>query len=50
MINADTIQQEIGQENQLNITYNTNGETNPYQELVVNNAERVEPLMMQMEQ
>ena len=27
-----------------------NGETNPYQELIVNNAERIEPLMMQMEQ
>ena len=28
----------------------TNGETNPYRELIVNNAERIEPLMMQMEQ
>ena len=25
-----------------------NGETNPYHELIVNNAERIEPLMMQM--
>ena len=25
-------------------------ETNPYQELIVNYAERIEPLMMQMEQ
>ena len=28
----------------------TNEETNPYQKLIVNNAERVEPLMMQVEQ
>ena len=28
----------------------TSGETNPYQELIVNNAEKTEPLMMQMEQ
>ena len=28
----------------------TNGETNPYLELIVNYAERIEPLMMQIEQ
>ena len=28
----------------------TNGETNPYQELIVNNAEKIELLMTQMEQ
>ena len=28
----------------------TNGETNPYKELIVNNAEKLEPLMTQMEQ
>ena len=48
MINTDTIQQEIEQEEQLNRMDDTNGETNPYQELIVNNAERIEPLMMQM--
>ena len=26
------------------------GETNPYKELIVNNAEKIEPLMIQMEQ
>ena len=26
------------------------GERNPYRELIVNNAERIEPLMTQMEQ
>ena len=50
MINTETIQQEIEQEKQLNSMDNTNGETNPYHELFVNNAERVEPLMTQMEQ
>ena len=50
MINTDTIQQEIEQEEQLNRIGDTNGEINPYQELIVNNAERIEPLMTQMEQ
>ena len=50
MINTDTIQKEIEQEKQLNRVDDMNGETNPYQELIVNNAERIEPLMMQMEQ
>ena len=38
------------QEEQLSKIDDTNGETNPYQELVVNNAEKIEPLMTQMEQ
>ena len=50
MINKDTVQQEIEQEKQLNRTDDGNGEINPYKELVVNNAERTEPLMTQMEQ
>ena len=50
MINTDTIQQVMEQEEQLNKIDDMNGETNPYQELIVNNAERIEPLMMQMEQ
>ena len=37
-------------EEQLSKADDTNGETNPYQELVVNNAEKIEPLMTQMEQ
>ena len=50
MINTDTVQKEIEQEKQLNrIDYN-NGEINPYTELIVNNAERTESLMTQMEQ
>ena len=50
IINTDTIEQEMEQEEQLSKIYDTNGETNPYQELVVNNAEKIEPLMTQMEQ
>ena len=50
MINMDTIQQEIEQEKQLNRIDDRNGEINPYRELIVNNAEKAEPLMTQMEQ
>ena len=38
------------QEEQQSEIDDTNGETNPFQELVVNNAEKIEPLMTQMEQ
>ena len=50
IINMDMIQQEIEQEKQLGNIGNTSGETNPYRELIVNNAEKIEPLMTQMEQ
>ena len=50
MIDTNIIQQEIEWEEQLNKMDDTNGETNPYQELIVNNAERIEPLMTQLEQ
>ena len=50
MINRDMIQQEIEQEKQLSKIDDMNGEINPYRELIVNNAERTEPLMTQMEQ
>ena len=43
-------EQEIEQEEQLSKIEGTNRETNPYQELIVNNAEKVETLMTQMEQ
>ena len=38
------------EQEQLSKIDDTNDETNPYQELVVNNAEKIEPLMTQMEQ
>ena len=50
MINTDTIQQEIEQEKHLGRIDNTSGETNQYRELIVNNAEKIEPLMTWMEQ
>ena len=43
-------EQEIEQAKQLSKIDDTSGETNPYQELIVNNAEMIEPLMTQMEQ
>ena len=50
IINTDMIEQEIEQEKQLRKIDDTSRETNPYQELIVNNAEKIEPLMTQMEQ
>ena len=50
MINTDMVQQEMELEEELNKMDDTNGETNPYQELIVNNAEKIEPLMIKMEQ
>ena len=50
MINTDTLQQEIEHERQLNKIDDTSGDTNPYKELIVNNAEKIEPLLAQMEQ
>ena len=50
MINTDTIQQEIEQEKWLNRMDDENGEINPYRELIVNNTEKLESPMTQMEQ
>ena len=50
IINTDMLHQEIEQERQLSRKDDTNRETNPYKELIVNNAEKIEPLMTQMEQ
>ena len=50
MINADTIQQKLEQEKQLNRMDDKSGEINPYRELIVNNAEKLESPMTQMEQ
>ena len=40
MINTDTLQQEREHERQLNKIDDTSGDTNPYKELIVNNAEK----------
>ena len=50
MIDTDAIEQEIKQQEQLNRINDTSGETNPYCKLIVNNAEKIEPLMTQIEQ
>ena len=42
------IQKEIEQEKQLGRIADINGETNPYKECIVNNAEKIEPLVTQM--
>ena len=49
IINTNTVQQEIEQEKQLGKIDDTSRETNPYKELIVNNTEKIEPLMTQME-
>ena len=45
MINTETLQQELEHERQLNKVDDTSVETNPYKELIVNNAEKIEPLV-----
>ena len=40
IMNTNTIQQEIEQERQLGMIDDTSRETNPYRELIVNNAEK----------
>ena len=50
MINTEILQQELEHERQLNRIDDTNGDTNPYKEMIVNNAEKIEPLLTQMEQ
>ena len=44
------IEQEIEYERQLDKMDDTSRETKPYKELIVNNAEKIEPLMTQMKQ
>ena len=50
MINTDTVQQEIEQEKQLDRMDDESDEINPYRKLVVNNTEKIETPMTQMEQ
>ena len=42
--------QEIEQKRQINRIDDTSRETNPYKELIVNNVEKIEPLLTKMEQ
>ena len=50
MINTETLQQELEHKRQLNKIDDTNGDTNPYKEIIACNAEKIEPLLAQMEQ
>ena len=50
IINIETIEYELEQDEQLSKIDDTYGETNPYQELVVNNAEKIETLRTCKEQ
>ena len=50
IVNTNMMEQEIEQERQLDKMDDTSREINPYKELIVNIAEKTEPLMTQMEQ
>ena len=50
IINTQTLCPEMEQERQLNRIDDTSGETNPHKELIVNNAEKIEPLLTLTEQ
>ena len=50
IINTDTLQQEIEQELELNQIDDKSEDIHPYKELIVNNAEKIEPILTQMEQ
>ena len=50
MINTETLQQELEHKRQLNKIDDRSGDTNLYKELIVNNVEKIEPLLTQMEQ
>ena len=49
-INAETLQQDLEHERQLNKIDDTNWDTNPYKELIVSIEEKIGPLLTQMEQ
>ena len=50
IININTLKQEIDKDQELNRLDDTSGVINPYRELIVNNAEKVETFLSQMEQ
>ena len=50
IINVDTVEHEIEQEKQMSQMDDDSGEVNPYRELVINNAEKIEMQKTQMEQ
>ena len=47
MVNTETLQQELEHKMQLNKIDDMGGDANPYKEMIVNNAEKIEPLLAQ---
>ena len=50
IININTLTREIEQDQELTKLDDTNGDINPYREFIVNNAEKIETVLSQMEQ
>ena len=50
MINIESLHQELEQKKQLNKIDDMSGDTNSYKEMIVNSAEKIEPLLAQMGQ
>ena len=50
LINKNTMKEEIDQDVELDKMHNTSGDKNPYRELIVNNAGKIENTLSQMEQ
>ena len=50
MININKLKQEIEQDRELSKLEDTSRNINPYRELIVNNAEKIETFLSQMEQ
>ena len=50
VINVETIQQEIDQDRGLERLNDVNDNINPYRELIVNNMEKIETVILQVEQ
>ena len=50
LINKSTMRQEIDQDIELDKMDDTSGDENPYRELIVNNASKIETTLSQMEQ
>ena len=50
VINTNTLKQEIKQDQELSKLDDTSGDINPYRELIVNNAEKIDKGLSQMEQ
>ena len=50
IININMLKQEIEQDRELGKLDHTSGDINPYIELIVNNAEKIETVLSQMEQ